>query len=312
MSRKKTDPLPDAEDAARAVVKHYFGRAPRRLKHMTAGKTNFVFEAKTADGVFIIRLSDAGDKLSNFIKEQWAAARAAEAGVPVPEILEVGSAVVPFTYMIQRKIEGTEALNHVGSTKEILRQMGEHTARIHTIPTTGFGPTFDWSENKLSKNKTWKAYLREELGVEHRLDVLERHARLSPAAFRRLKASVRKLEGWQGKTTLAHGDMRLKNVIADERDCITAIIDWEECHSAPAMLWDLSIALHDLGVDGKQAFLEGYGLPPKEYVEIAPLVKALNFLHYAPAIERIVGRKDKARLAFYQLRLGGVLDLFSL
>lgn len=311
MSRKKSDSLPDAQAAARAVVKHFFGRVPRSLKHMTAGKTNFVFEARTSEGTFIIRLSGAADKLANFIKEQWATARAAEVGVPVPEILEVGGGIVPFAYMIQRKIEGTEALNHVGSTKDILRQMGEYTARINTIPTTGFGPTFDWSENVLSKNKTWKDYLHEELNVEHRLAVLEQHAGLPPATFRKLKSVVRSLEKWMGKPALAHGDMRLKNAIADDQDCITAIIDWEECHSAPAALWDLSIALHDLGVDGKQSFLEGYGLKPKEYTEMSPLLKAFNFLHYAPAIERIVRRKDTARLAFYQLRLTGTLDLFS-
>jgi aminoglycoside phosphotransferase (APT) family kinase protein len=52
--------------------------------------------------------------------------------------------------------------------------------------------------------------------------------------------------------------MRLKNVMVDEAGKITAVIDWEFCSSNVAPYWDL--ALHDLSVDAKQAFLGGYGV----------------------------------------------------
>jgi hygromycin-B 4-O-kinase len=190
--------------------------------------------------------------------------------------------------------------------------MGELAARIHSIKTTGFGQVFDWSDNKLSKNSTWKKYLNNDLGMTHRLSVLRRHGGLSDTAISRIVATARRLAAWKGTPSLAHGDLRLKNVMVDERDTVVAVIDWEECHSAPALLWDLSIALHDLGMDGKQAFLEGYGIAPKKYAELAPLIKVFNILHYAPVLERIVKRKDRERLQYYRLRLAGALDMFSL
>jgi aminoglycoside phosphotransferase (APT) family kinase protein len=110
--------------------------------------------------------------------------------------------------------------------------------------------------------------------------------------------------------SLNHGDMRLKNVIVDAAGKITAIIDWEECCSQIAPYWDLSVALHDLSVDAKQAFLEGYGLSPKDLGALAPSLRALNIVNYAPAIERAA--RDRVALDWFRARLAGALDLYTL
>lgn len=109
---------------------------------------------------------------------------------------------------------------------------------------------------------------------------------------------------------LNHGDIRLKNVIADKDGKINAVIDWEGCTSNIAQ-WELSLALHDLGIDGMQHFLEGYGLKDTKLREIMPLVKAFNVTNYASAIEEFAKAKDKARLEQYRTRLSGALDLYS-
>ncbi len=41
---------------------------------------------------------------------------------------------------------------------------------------------------------------------------------------------------------------------------IVAIIECENCVSSITRYWDLSITLHDLSIDAKQKFPEGYGL----------------------------------------------------
>jgi aminoglycoside phosphotransferase (APT) family kinase protein len=113
------------------------------------------------------------------------------------------------------------------------------------------------------------------------------------------------------KPKLNHGDIRLKNVIVDEQGKISAVLDWEKCISNLAPHWELALALHDLGIDEKQTFLEGYGLAEKKIREIAPLIKAFNIVNYAPEIERLAQLKETAQLEQYRTRLSGVLDLFS-
>ena len=75
---------------------------------------------------------------------------------------------------------------------------------------------------------------------------------------------------------------------------------------------ELSIALHDLTIDEKQSFLQGYRLALEEYLEMAPGIKAFNLLNYAPVVRRAQERKDKARLLNLRVRLNGALDLYSM
>jgi hygromycin-B 4-O-kinase len=68
--------------------------------------------------------------------------------------------------------------------------------------------------------------------------------------------------------------------------------------------------LHDLSIDDKQAFIEGYGIDPHELQEMSPLLKAFNVMNYAPAIERASLEEDHKSLSQFKLRLSGSLDLY--
>lgn len=297
-----------AADAARTILVHHLGEEPKSLTPLGGGLTNFVFEADHAQGNFVIRLSPEPGKVKDYLKEQWAMGRAAEVGVPVPEVLEVGAD--PVSYMISRKVAGIDAGDHQ-ERMAILREMGRLTALIHTIPTSGFGQTFDWSSNQLSRKETWADYLRRELRLNQRLDVLERHDMLSPAQRDSLRRILRDIEGWDPATVLNHGDMRLKNVLVDDAGRITTVMDWEHCSSNIAPYWDLSLALHDLSIDDKQAFLGGYGLSETDIRTIGPVLKALNVINYAPYVERAAEEGDQRRLDQYRTRFSGALDLYS-
>ena len=113
------------------------------------------------------------------------------------------------------------------------------------------------------------------------------------------------------RPSLNHGDLRLKNVLADESGKIVAIIDWEKATSNIAPQWELSIALHDLGIDGKQQFIEGYGIAPKKLADITPYVKAFNILNYTDEVGRVLAAKDKPAIARLKARFTGFLDLYS-
>jgi aminoglycoside phosphotransferase (APT) family kinase protein len=300
-----------ARGLARELVTHHFGTKPARLLHKTSGLTNFVFEAQHAQGDFIVRLSGDPAKLEAYLKEQWASGRAREAGVPTAEILEVGSQAVPFPYMISLKVRGEEATHHP-KRLDIARELGALAKRIHGIRTRGYGRTFDWSSNTLSKRETWRDYLAHELRAGERIAALERWKVLPPPALRRLRAAVRRMQGWDVRPALTHADLRLKNVIVDEAGRIGAVIDWENCESNLAPHWDLAFALHDLGVDAQEQFADGYGLRAKELLEMAPTLRAINLLGYAPTVEALGASRDKPGLERVRARLGGAFDLYAI
>jgi aminoglycoside phosphotransferase (APT) family kinase protein len=300
----------NAKEMARLIIAHHFGNKPKRVVHLTGGLSNFVFMAYHNEGDFVVRISPEPTKIQAFMKEQWAMVKAREAGVPTAEILEVGNHIVPFPYMVSKKVEGQEATYHPKQLS-IIKEMGHFAALINAIPTNGFGGTFDWSNNQLSLNEAWEDYLYKELHLEDRLQILKKQKMLQPKQIKKLESILTKPPRGKEKPSLNHGDIRLKNVIVDDDGQIIAFIDWEQATSNLAY-WDLSLALHDLSIDEKQEFLQGYGLSEEEVMESAPFIKALNLLNYAPEIKHLAEAKNVERLEWQRIRLSGALDLYSL
>lgn len=296
---------------ARKVARHHFGKAYKKIEFKPAGKTNFVFEVFTTKGNYIIRIASSGSKIHDYMKEQWATQKASQAGVPVPEILEVGNGIIDIPYMLQEKAEGTEAIHHPERLK-ILSKLGKYARKIHSIPTENFGSVFNWSKNKLSKKKTWVEFLNEELKVAEGLKFLDKYDLMDKKKIKKLNSAFEKVKKWKVNPTLNHCDLRLKNVIVDEAGEIKALIDWENCSSNCAPYWDFSIALHDLSIDAKQQFLEGYDLDIEDFEKKSYCLTLFNAINYIPALQVMIDKKQKDKLALYKLRLNGALDLFSL
>ena len=297
--------------SAAAVLEHYYHARPESISQIHGGLANYVFEAKLRGQELIIRIANKPNRLQFFLKEQWAVRKAREFGVPVPEILEVGNELDGMPYMILEKISGQGADMCVDRLRT-LRSLANHARTIHSIPTSGFGHVFDWSKNRLSRNKTWVDFLEDELGIEDRLALFRKNKIFAGQKLRRMESAIRDLERLDFNPRLNHGDIRLKNVILDESGAIKAIIDWENCLSGPAPQWDLSIALHDLSIDEKEAFVESYGLTPPGLEEIAPTLKTLNILNYGKALAKAVAKKDAAQVRHIKSRLNGAFDLFAL
>lgn len=195
---------------------------------------------------------------------------------------------------------------------QVICDMGAYSAKINAIPTHNFGNAFDWSENILSKNRSWKEYLNKELRVMQKLDTLVKHKMILPKNIPEIKAKLKKMESWRKKPSLNHGDIRLKNVMIDKQGKIISIIDWENCTSNIAPFWDLSISLHDLTIDEQEHFLKGYGITAQKYIKMSPFIKVLNILHYAPLVEKQVKKKNFEMLQQYRIRINGSMDMFSL
>jgi len=154
--------------------------------------------------------------------------------------------------------------------------------------------------------------LKSALNLHERLEALERHGGLSRSKTETIRSLLLAAGDEHPAPALNHSDLRLKNVIVDSAGEIIAILDWENCISSLAPQWELSLALHDLSIDETQVFLRGYGLRPKEFQSLAPVIKAMNLINYARELENLAQKGDQMRLEEYRLRLTGALDLYSL
>ncbi|HET7287110.1 MAG TPA: aminoglycoside phosphotransferase family protein [Pyrinomonadaceae bacterium] len=294
---------------ANQIVEKHFGKPPNRIVYRRSGRTNYVFAVNHLEGQFVIRISPDAERIEAFRKELWATQKAREAGVPSSEVLEVDSDADSEPYMISRRVTGAEATHHP-QRERIIHEMGRYARLINSIHTKHFGSNFDWTNNG-DKNRTWTNYLENELDYESRLELLSKHKILADREVKRLRRIIEQSKALRIKPCLNHGDLRLKNVIVDEDGEIAAIVDWEECVSTIAPQWDLSISLHDLSIDEKQLFIDGYGLSNEQMTEMAPLIKAFNIINYANAVERAVEVRDNKMLAEFKLRLSGSFDLYS-
>lgn len=292
------------------IVEKHFGKPPRRIVYKRSGRTNFVFAVNHVEGQFVVRISPDPERLAVFRKELWATKKVREAGVPSPEVLTVGNDVGSEPYMITRRVTGAEATHHP-QRERIIHDMGHYARLLNSIPTKNFGANFDWTNNG-GKQRTWSDYLENELEVDKRLRLFTKHKILSQSEARKLRRIIDDSRKLRIKPHLNHGDLRLKNVIVDEDGEIAAIVDWEECLSTIAPQWDLSISLHDLSIDEKHMFIDGYELDNEQVAKMSPLIKAFNVINYSNAIERAVEVNDHKILGELKLRLNGALDLYSI
>ena len=295
---------------AKNIIEKHFGKPPSRIVYKRSGKTNFVFAVNHVEGQFVVRLTPVKERIDAFRKELWASQKVREAGVPSPEVLAVGNDLGPDPYMITRRVTGSEATEHP-RRRHIVHEMGQYAQVINSISTENFGGNFDWN-TYAPKKRTWSEYLDEEWELDRKLKLLGDNKILSKQDLLKLREIIDDTRTTHITPSLNHGDLRLKNVIVDEDGQIAAILDWDDSISTIAPQWELSIALHDLSIDEKHLFLEGYGLSAEEMQKMAPLIKAFNIINYSAAIEGAIDTKDHKTLAEIKLRMSSALDLYSL
>ena len=294
---------------ANEIIEKHFGKPPQRIVYRRSGRTNYVFVVNHVEGQFVVRISPDLNRIEAFKKELWATQKVREAGVPSTEVLIVDQDEDSEPYMITRRVTGSEATHHP-KRERIIHEMGNYASIINSIPTKGFGAHFDWTDNGF-KRRTWADYLENEWEFEKRLQLFTAHKILSQRTVTKLRRTIDETRTLRIKPFLSHADLRLKNVMVDDDGEIVAIIDWEECLSTIAPQFELSISLHDLSIDEKHLFIDGYGLDSEAMSPMADLIRAFNIINYSDAIERAVEVKDHRMLAEFKLRLNGGLDLYS-
>ena len=295
-----------------AVVRHHFGEKPRKLFARSGGLTNAVYTFKVEQGEFVLRTQTAPGKIADYLKEQWVMDAARAAGVPTPQVLEVGHAESGDAFMITERVHGVDGCNAPSHRLASIEQLGRVAAVLHGVRTRGFGSVFDWSGNQLSRHDTWTEWFTVGFDVEQRIHTLARHGVLDGRQVASLRETAGTMARWRKAAVLHHGDLRLKNTIVDEdTGRLLAVIDWESSTSLPAPYWDLAVALHDLGVDEKEAFLAGYGITPRAFEQALPYIRLFNVLNYTGPVAAAAAASDRARVARFRQRFRGALDLYN-
>lgn len=293
------------------VVVRHFDDKPRKLLQRHGGLTNAVYTFAVRQGDYVIRTNDDAGKVVDYFKEQWTMDAARAVGVPTPRVLEVGNVAGGKPYMIAERVHGINGCE-LADPLPLLETLGRTTAVLHGIRTHDFGSVFDWSGNRLSRFPSWGGWLKLGFDVDRRLNILRENRVLGPRQVKRLRETAATMAGWRKPPVLHHGDLRLKNTIVDAASGhLLALIDWESSISSPAPYWDLALALHDLGIDEKEAFLAEYGLSGRRVAAALPFIRLFNILNYAPPVERAAAAHDEASLARYRLRLQGCLELYE-
>ena len=293
-------------DIATAVLR----KPPQNVRRRGGGLTNLVYQVDIDDRSVIVRINTDPHKRKVFEREREAMKLARVARVPVPHVVHVGADPHPFMILEKvRGVVGTHAYDKIGT----VRQMGEITARIHRIHMPGFGPNAVDAAvaGGVARRHSWGAHLEADLHASERITALERLGMFFPDNADRMRQILGHMSAWRRNPVLHHGDMRLKNIIVDPHGKIIAVLDWEHCTSSVPALWDLSLALHDLTIDEKQAFLQGYGYGPRELTKSIGFMRLLNALNYASFVVQMAERGETAKLNWHRARFAGNFNLYQ-
>ena len=147
--RQKHEKMNAPEALIADAVEKATGSKIATTERIIAGESNEVYSVVTESGdEVIVRISHSGK--DRFEKEKWAFKRCKEAGVPTPEMLYVGDAVVEEKRLgicVETKlpgigldqIEGLRDPENAERLSQLLFKVGETLADLHTIVVDGFG-----------------------------------------------------------------------------------------------------------------------------------------------------------------------------
>jgi hygromycin-B 4-O-kinase len=294
--------------AARAIFEDCVGSAPRRVLAQSGGQTNHVFRVDDHDASYVLRLSPDESKLDDYRKERWAIDAALRADIPAPAVLQADRTADGISFMLSRRAPGWLATQY-GDSHETLRQLGRFARALHATKLPAFGG--DFHQEGAAAARGWDDFLDDEFGLDERIAQLRALDFIDAQRSARVVEILRSL-GQGREARLNHGDLRLKNVLVAVEGKVSAVIDWENAMAAPAPEWDLALALHDLSIDQKDAFVEGYGLDDDALHALGPAIAALNVVHYAPFAAAAADGGDEGQLQRYRRRFARLYDLYSI
>jgi len=282
-----------------------FGEEIYSIKEIIGlGSVNRIFDIKSKNKNYIIRLNEESQKEIEYKKEKWCIEKVSSIGIPSPKILKLGFKD-GISYMIQEKIHGKNGKNCTSKEKEkIWNLLGVYASKFHQIKRI---------ENKEVEEQefhdSWKSRLKYNLEQLNKEDSLLKNGILNPDEHSRAKEELSKLIGKEFKTGLIHGDLCPKNVIWSKKSVY--LLDWgtASINIIPHHELGLVMTSGEANIEEIEFFKKGYGISNKNYQQIANEIRIINFLHRLDiyrwakdyAIEEIEEYENKIRETYEKL-----------
>jgi aminoglycoside phosphotransferase (APT) family kinase protein len=199
-----------------------------RAEVIAGGRSNLTYDVSDGRTSFVVRRPPLGHVLAtahDMTREHRVISALEPTEVPVPRTIVLcdDPDVLGAPFYVMEKVDGipyrrAAQLERIGAerTRDICLRMVDILAMLHEIDPTAVGlGDFGRPEGFLARQvRRWKKQLdssrsRDLPGMD------ELHARL--------EANVPK----QQQPSIVHGDYRLDNLLVDEHDEVTAVLDWE-------------------------------------------------------------------------------------
>ncbi|KQV75963.1 acyl-CoA dehydrogenase [Aeromicrobium sp. Root344] len=201
---------------------------PLTASLITGGKSNLTYTLSAGSRDYVVRRPPLGHVLAtahDMGREYRVMAALAPTNVPVPQMIAhcEDTEVIGAPFYVMEKVAGTpygraSQLEPLGAerTRGISERMVDTLVALHAVDSAAVGlGDFGRPDGYLGRQVArWKKQLeasssRELPGMDELVAHLESHI---PA---------------NGDGTIVHGDFRLDNLLVDDQDQVTAVLDWE-------------------------------------------------------------------------------------
>jgi aminoglycoside phosphotransferase (APT) family kinase protein len=264
--------------------------APLAADVIAGGKSNITYEVTDGLHTWIVRRPPLGQLLAtahDMAREYRVITALRPTSVPVPETLAMCSdpAVIGAPFYVMEKVAGTpyrqaRQLQPLGAerTRRISERVVDTLLTLHGVEPAAIGLSdFGRPEGFLGRQvqrwkKQWDASRVQDLALADQL-------------FRLLAASVPA----DSPATIVHGDFRLDNLLVDEQDEVSAVLDWE--------MATIGDPLTDVALLYVYQWLAGTGIGAM----IADASQAPGFLSAQESLERYqsASTRDTSEMGFY-------------
>ena len=290
---------------AARLASEFFGGGRVGLRRIVGrGLVNQVFVAERGGERVVVRMCDDAWAMKQHEKEAWCIAKAREAGVPGPSVLAVGEAGGA-AYMIESFVEGAAGDELPGAAPRIWRRLGEYARAIHAVELDGFG--IDLADFTAGDARgAWRRYVDYNVESLNGRDELLRLGVLTREQSRRVRAIFEELRGREFRFGLNHGDLSLKNTIAEGEGRVV-LLDWGTAaadvvpHLDLVQMLKLRMTRGEPDDDALGAFLEGYGMARAAYEALLPELESMLLIRAFDNTRWALERRPQAT-RFYAAR----------
>ena len=274
----------EASDAelARHILFQTLGEDPAELPiYIGEGSVNIVFSAEISGATLAVRIAKELGDLGEFENERCNIQRAARAGVPVANVLQVGQ-MAGRPYMIQSFVLGRTGDKSDIPQSELWRQLGEYAHLIHTVNAEPSGAELTDQERKqytVDAPAEWIKFVQYNIEQLTPNDPMLGLGVYESSERGALIQIFRELQQSQFEFGLIHNDLDPRHLIVSNSGSKT-LIDWGEsiAHIVPHVDLAEILRWHQPQDDAVVSFLHGYGMSSQTFQRLLPEVRSYQLL----------------------------------